>query len=245
MALKFNPPFASAPGRCWHGSWLVALLLFTVSMAVFAWSVVRADAAWQFLAARSITEAQLAAAMVSEDAVETARRRVQRALQWFPANPDYLDLAGQLRELSANQPGVVGAERRALLHAAADYYRRAISVRPLWPYSWASLLGVKDRLGEVDGEFHLALARSDELGPWEPQVQLQLLEAGLRHWDELGQGPRARVQRKLAAAVTVQPREVFALVRGFGRADLLCAIASGQPQIEAYCTDWHARQKVS
>jgi hypothetical protein len=49
------------------------------------------------------------------------------------------------------------------------------------------------------------------------------------------------VQRKLAAAVTVQPREVFALVRGFGRAELLCAIASGQPQIEAYCADWHAR----
>ncbi len=241
MALKFNLSFAPDPGQHWPA----ALLLFAVSLVVFAGAVVRADAAWQFLAARSITESQLAAATVSQDAVEAARRRVQRALQRFPANPDYLDLAGQLRELSASQPGVVGAERRTLLHAAADYYRRAISVRPLWPYSWASLLGVKDQLGEVDAEFHLALARSDELGPWEPRVQLRLLEAGLRHWDELGKEPRARVQRKLAAAVTVQPREVFALVRGFGRADLLCAIESGQPQIEAYCTDWHARQKVS
>ena len=78
MALKFNPPLASAPGRCWPGPWLVTLLLFTVSLAVFAWAVVRADAAWQFLAAHSITEAQLAATTVSQDAVETARQAYAR-----------------------------------------------------------------------------------------------------------------------------------------------------------------------
>ena len=145
-----------------------ALLLVLFSALVLIWSSCRVNAAWQYFAARSIIDSHAAAAPVDQKTVEDAEARIRLALDAFPKNPDYLDLAGQLRELHAGRPGTVGAERSALLHQAADYYRQAVAVRPLWPYSWANLLGAKSRLGAADAELRLALARSAELGPWEP-----------------------------------------------------------------------------
>jgi hypothetical protein len=211
------------------------VFLILVMLLVLGWASLRANAAWQFLAARSIAAPMLEGGADSQLTVEAAVLRVENAMRFFPNQPDYLDLAGQLQELKAIQSGVVGTERRDLLHSAADFYRRALSVRPLWPYSWANLLGVKDRLGEVDSEFRLAISRSVETGPWEPRVQMQVISSGLRYWDQLGGSSRELVRGKVVDALKVQPREVFEMVRDFGRADLVCSSDTGYEQIERWC----------
>lgn len=214
---------------------MAAFVIMGFSLAVFAWAALRANAAWHFLAAQSISAPLFETGAVRQADIDSADQHLQRTLARFPNNPDYLDLSGRLKELRAGQPGVVGREGRELLQAAAGDYRQALAVRPLWPYSWANLLGVKSRLNEVDAEFRRALLRSVETGPWEPRVQIQVLESGLQHWDSLGRAERMLVQQQLAAAVSVQPRPVFERVRVFGRADLLCPLRVPQPQIEQYC----------
>jgi hypothetical protein len=211
------------------------LLAIVVSLAILGWGGLRANSAWHFLAARSITTNMLESADISQTGIHDATTHIKLALNRFPHNPDYLDLRGQLLELQASQPGVVGKEHRSYLEFAAERYRRALSVRPLWPQSWARLLGVKDRLGEVDDEFRLALARSVATGPWEPDVQLQVLNSGLRHWDKLGAKQRSLVRGKIKDALKVQPRDVFEIIRAFGRVDLICGEGVDYPQIKQWC----------
>ena len=129
----------------------------------------------------------------------------------------------------------MGAERREVLESAADNFRQALSTRPLWPYSWVNLLTTKDKLGQVDVEFNTALKNAAELGPWERTVQLQVVDSGLRYWGKLGGAERAVVQHKVQDALRVQPRNAFALVKDYGRADLVCAEQVDYQQIKRWC----------
>jgi hypothetical protein len=202
---------------------------------ILAWSGARAQAAYHFFAAQASTERMLETTNSSGGSLADVQRHLDTALARFPGNPDYRDFSGGLKELRARQPGVLGAERAALLESAADDYRASLRVRPLWPYSWVNLLSAKDKLGQVDSEFNRALNRAVETGPWEPRVQLQVLRSGLRQWDALTSGQRALVRDQLASALQVQPRGAFEIARFYARADLLCPMESGQPQIERWC----------
>ena len=219
------------------GKKALALLAVAFALGTIYWAGLRAGAAWQYFAAQTISENMHRSKVFTEKSLDEATARIGLALADFPNNPDYLDLAGKLDELSATQPGVVGLERRELLQSALQYYRRALVARPLWPYGWANLLGVKDRLGAVDEEFSLAMSRAAGTGPWEPRVQLQVIRSGIRYWDELGNDERLLVEEKLADALRVQPREAFEIVRFYARPDLVCDKADGKPEIERWCNE--------
>ena len=130
---------------------------------------------------------------------------------------------------------MVGVERRELLESAADHFRQSLAVRPLWPYGWVNLLAAKDKLGQVDMEFNHALRRSAETGPWEPWVQLQFIDSGLRHWGRLGRAEQALVRQQVSSALKVRPRQVFAVIKNYGRPDLICGNESGYKQISRWC----------
>jgi hypothetical protein len=216
--------------------WLLSSLLVLLCLVILNWALLRSSAAWNFFAAQSITEQMHEAGAITPAAIANAQDRLDRALSRFPGHPDYLDLQGHLLELKANRPGVVGAEREALLEAAAARYRASLSARPLWPYGWARLLGVKDRLGQVDSEFKTAMHRAAETGPWEPRVQLQIIQSGLRHWDQLSRTERELLKSRSADAMKMRPREVFELARRYGRPDIVCPMAADQPQISRWCS---------
>jgi len=214
----------------------VKLLVIAGLLAVIYWAGLRAYAAWHFLAAQSVTNTMLESGRPDQPGIDEANRSIALALKIFPRQPDYLDLAGRLQEMHASQVGVVGKQQRELLESAADYYRAALSVRPLWPYSWSNLLGVKDKLGQTDQEFKLAMRRSIETGPWEPQVQLAVLTTGLRHWSSLGGLEKGLVRDKVKDALIKQPREVFNIVKSFGRPDLVCDGDVDYQQISQWCS---------
>lgn len=214
----------------------VALAAILGCTAVLAWAGLRADAAWHDFAARTIIGDVTRADGIDPAGLDAAAAHSDRALARFPRHADYLDLAGQLKSLRARQPGVVGRERREWLEAAAGDHRRALAERPVWPYSWAALLSVKDALGQVDSEFVNAMYRATAIGPWEPRVQLQVLRSGIRYWDELASKEHELIRRVLADALHVQSREAFEIARFYARPDLVCGVAPDQPQIERWCT---------
>ncbi|PPC74962.1 hypothetical protein C4K68_23610 [Pokkaliibacter plantistimulans] len=80
---------------------------------------------------------------------------------------------------------------------ALDYYRSATHVRVNWPYSWAGIAYIKALQGHHDQEFITARGNAERLGPWEPSVQLLLLEADLLSWTGLS------VEEKQATGVLV------------------------------------------
>ena len=212
-----------------------AVLLLILSLAVVLWASDRMAAAWQFFAAESITQNMHKAGAVTDPGLDEAYMRLQKALARYPSNPDDLSLSGHLKELRAGQPAVVGREQRELLASAAGDYRQALQQRPRWPYGWASLLSSKDKLGQVDEEFVMAIHKATELGPWEPAVQIQVLRTGMRHWDELKRSERALVRSQMTGALSTQPREAFELARFYLRPDLICNAETGQPEIERWC----------
>ena len=216
---------------------IIRVLVIVILLGILAWAGIRAVAARHFLAARTITTSMVDSEQYTQAQINEATTRVMRALSYFPKHPDYLDLAGNLQELQADQPGVVGKAHREALEGAADYYRNALAVRPLWPYSWVNLLSVKDKLGQVDMEFNSAMHRAVETGPWEPGVLSQVMSSGLHRWEYLGRTEKELIQKVIKTALKVQPREVFSLVRSYGRPDLVCDKSDGYSQITRWCTE--------
>ncbi len=213
----------------------MAVLLIILCAGILIWSVLRVNAAWHYFAAQTIAEPLFENGDSTVADVEASQAHIDIALQRFPNNPDYLDFEGRLLILKSSQPGVMGGERRALLDAAAENFRQALSVRPRWPYSWVNLLAAKDKLGQVDTEFSMALGKAASLGPWEPRVQLQVVDSGLRYWGNLGSFERELVQQKVQDALKVQPRKVFEIVKAYGRPDLVCGEEETHIQIRRWC----------
>ena len=216
---------------------VLPLLVTAVLLAVIGWAGLRADAAWHYRAARNLTGAMVLTGGASQAGVDAANTRVGKAMRWFPRHPDYLELAGNLQELQADLPGMVGKAHSETLDSAADYYRQALAVRPLWPHGWANLLAVKSKLVEVDDEFALAMKRSVETGPWTPRVQIQVADSGLRHWEQLDKPGRELVQVAIDHALVVQPRAIFSVIRSYGRPDLVCDKSGDFARIKRWCDE--------
>jgi hypothetical protein len=220
-----------------------AIILVFLCLAILGWAGLRANAAWHFFAAQTISEPLFENGTGTAPYFEATESHLAIALRRFPSHPEYLDLSGRLKILKAGQPGFVGAEHKRLLESAAEDFRQALSRRPLWPYSWVNLLTAKDKLGQADMEFNRALIESAELGPWEPRVQLQVVDSGLRYWTRLGSDEREVVRQKVQDALKVQPRNVFAIVRDYGRADLVCGEQDGYRQIRQWCEKVNAQRQ--
>jgi hypothetical protein len=204
-------------------------------LGFIVWAGLSSWASLQHKRANAQVTALLSGQPVTAENTVAALESINGALRFFPRHPVYLDLKGQILEYSADLPGLPGRERKQILEEAAVQYRGAIARRPLWPYSWSNLMSVKDKQGNIDGEYIKAFERSAELGPWEPRLQLQLIRSGLAHWPELGARQHELVSEVIDRAIQRQPGEMFAMIRAFNRPDLVCDQYPEQPRIQRYC----------
>jgi len=118
---------------------------------------------------------------------------------------------------------------------ALEYHRQAVRLRPSASYSWASIALLKAILPEPDAEFQAALRNAALLGPWEPEVQIAVAEAGLSRWDQLSPPTRTAVRGTLARAVQWQDAKLFAIARKTGQLPVLCGLpeATRSPLVRA------------
>lgn len=126
---------------------------------------------------------------------------VSRALAmagWLsPANPDRYEGLARLALLRAGMPGTGAAERAGLLQQGLAAIRQAIALRPVSAYGWAIELHLKKELGEYDDEFRQALRMTARLGPWEPELQRIVVDAGLGAWMRLPEAEQAMVMEAM------------------------------------------------
>lgn len=152
-----------------------------------------------------------------------ARGLLRAARELDPGQPNYLEDIARLYELRALPLKPDNALARGYLRQALEYQREALARRPGSPYTWANVALLKARLAEADGEFESALRNAAMLGPWEPELQMAIADAGFRHWDALAPETRDALRANAARALRWQDAKLFDLARRTGRLDVLCA----------------------
>ncbi len=146
------------------------------------------------------------------------RRHLGRAFRLDPGNPDLLNELGRLHELGAVDKTVANGHVVQTGGEALSYYRKSAAVRPTWPHTWASVATVKLKLLQLDSEFLMAIEKAIELGPWEPPVQIRVVEIGFAAWKVLPDKARAMVVTAAQRALKRQGPDIIRLAQRYGRA---------------------------
>jgi hypothetical protein len=168
--------------------------------------------------------------------LSVALASVRQALVFEPSNPLFVEQSARLQELRAlglpaRDPGI----REGLRNSLAQY-REAAAMRPGSPYVWASIALLKVRLNDVDFEFYGALERAGRLGPWEPQVQIAMIDVGLAIWPWLAGPGRDWVLGALDRGMQRQEAEIRRIAAVHGTLPELCKDATRpSPRIVALC----------
>ncbi len=194
-----------------------------------------------FLAAFAIRVAW--AAEIAQD-VAAARAVFQKrflelgTLPQLPERNALLELVAYARELDIQNPELL--ENKALLlsmpvetndfdRAAMQFqgdavteFVAAVAARPVSAYAWINLASIRYQAGKVDTQFYAALENAALLGPWEPDVQLKVIDLGLAVWPEMPQALQAVVAKVLGQAQQHYASKVFEIAARRGRLDLLC-----------------------
>ena len=155
---------------------------------------------------------------------DLARALLRGARELDPGQPNYLEDIARLHELRAAPSKAGEAPAQDHLRQALGLQRQAARLRPGSPYTWANIALLKARLPEPDLEFEAALRNAALLGPWEPEVQLALADAGFRHWGTLAPETRTALTANALRALHRKDAKLFDLARRRGRLDVLCAV---------------------
>jgi hypothetical protein len=146
-------------------------------------------------------------------ALDEAYRALDRARRIAPDDPAPYENLARLALLRTDAPDIGGAKKNALLKESLAPVRRAIALCPVSPYGWAILLRIKQGLGEYDAEFRRALSRATTLGPWEPEVQPIVADAGLSAWAVLPEAEREMLREDFVRGMKRQADTMLAIAR--------------------------------
>ena len=170
------------------------------------------------------------------ETIAPALASLREARMFEPSNPHYVEQVARLRELQALPLGPRDPARREGLLQSLAQYREAAAMRPGSPYVWASIAMLKVRLNDMDFEFYGALERAGRLGPWEPQVQIAMIDVGMATWGWLAKPGRQWVLGALERGLLRQEPEIRRMAAVHGSLPQLCAdVERSSPRISAVC----------
>ena len=170
------------------------------------------------------------------EAIGPALASLREARFFEPTNPQFVEQVARLQELQALRLDARDPAMREGLRQSLAQYRAAAAMRPGSPYVWASVAMLKARMNDLDFEFYGALERAGRLGPWEPKVQIAMIDVGLAAWPLLARAGRIRVLEALERALSRQEPEVRRIAAVHGTLPQACAaVAAGLPRLSALC----------
>jgi hypothetical protein len=165
---------------------------------------------------------------LSEPGVAPRGNEAMRAMHYLAQSLQFApDNAWTLEEMGSLQLRRRGASTEARLAAARSAnvdFRLALVQRPASAFTWANLALSKFELGEADDELMQALARAQELGPWEPEVQQAVTFVGLGLWTRLKPAEQQAVLRTMERGARRDAAKIAAIAQAYQRSDLFCAL---------------------
>ena len=170
------------------------------------------------------------------EALSLALASVREALAFEPSNPHFVEQSARLQEFRAlGLPRGDPAMREGLRQSLAQY-REAAAMRPGSPYVWAGIAMLKVRLNDMDFEFYGALERAGRLGPWEPPVQIAMIDIGLTTWLWLARPGKDLVLGALERGLLLQAPEIKRIAAVHGTLPQVCAETGNRlPRLAGLC----------
>lgn len=167
-----------------------------------------------------------------ERAWQIARDAAQRAIDFYPvANGAYQHRLGLIEQWQQFRQPFGEPKAEASRRAALQAFRAATEARPTWPEHWSALAYAKLYLLEFDAEFHTALRRAHELGPWRIDINRRLAEIGFIAWPQLDAGERECILESARSNVTYSVQEaksLMAIAKQTGMTGELCQSLSNE-----------------
>ena len=146
-----------------------------------------------------------------------------RSQRLDPGNPATAEKLGSLYSLNVRNVDA-GTTLGARREKALEQYSSAVGKRPTSPYAWANIAWTKYHLGQVDADFYRALDNAIRLGPWEPEIQMVILEFGFALWEELPPDMRPKILAVARNGQHRQAEKILAIARKRGRLAEVCKI---------------------
>ena len=107
-------------------------------------------------------------------------------------------------------------------HEAIGHFVRALELRPVSPYTWASIAAQEYRSGNIGTSFEKAIVNAWRLGPQEPAVQATIANFGLAVWSQVAPATRGAVEAMVANGMRRAPQEMLQIAERRGRLDVAC-----------------------
>lgn len=167
--------------------------------------------------------------------VPGALAHLREAIRLEPDNPHFVEQFARMHELAALSLEPSDPAIRQELRQAAAAFRLAARQRPGSPYVWTDLARIKLRLDDMNFEFYGALDRARRLGPWEPAVQLGIVDMGLAAWPYLASPAKDWVVAALDRALLREEAEVRRIAKAHGTLAGACLLAEARSRLAAFC----------
>lgn len=172
---------------------------------------------------------------------QIARDAAQRAIDRYPvANGAYLHRLGLIEQWKQFRQPFGVAEAEASRRAALQAFRAATEARPTWPEHWSALAYAKLYLLEFDGEFHDALRKAHELGPWRIEVNRRTAEIGFLAWPQLNDAEQKSTMESAQRTISYSKQEAKNLsetAKYTGILSKLCSNLTREENIRSACLE--------
>lgn len=165
--------------------------------------------------------------------LDRSQEALQEAIRWNPRNgAAYRNLA-LVHQMRLSLPWRDLAERDRHLNEGLAAATQAIAEQPTSGFAYSIFATAKHLRGEHDAAFRRALALAAQYSPWEPGVQINVIDTGLRSWIDLDEPTRGVVRQTIRRALELQPEESMTALKA--RRDILPGCSALQLRIPGIC----------
>ncbi|MDH5190828.1 MAG: hypothetical protein OEW89_06230 [Gammaproteobacteria bacterium] len=156
--------------------------------------------------------------------IEEALGTINTAISIYNKNPEYFRLKALVIEQDTKGKAVWDSGTKSQLQQALQLYKKAIALRPSWPYSWAGMARMKLKMLEIDNEFESALINMAKLGPWESRINLTIIELGFITWGQLSIPAQDLVEAAIKRGLISQKTSLHLLARRHNKESLVSTL---------------------
>jgi len=165
--------------------------------------------------------------------LERAQEGLEDAIRWNRINGvAYRNLA-LVHQMRLSLPWRDLAERDRHLNEGLTAAARAVAEQPTSGFAYSIFAAAKHLRGEHDAAFRRALALAAHYSPWEPGVQVNVIDTGLRAWIDLDEPTKDVVRQTIGRALESQPEQAIAALKA--RRDILPGCPALRVRIPGIC----------
>lgn len=166
--------------------------------------------------------------------VDAAESRLVRASRGEPENASYKNELGTIYFHRARMAKDDAIQRKYVTRAA-EYFREATRLRPVWSTAWANLMSMESAAGRYNGDVEKAIGMTIKTGPFEQGVEDQLFITVIMFWQEVPDEYRSWLLNHMSRFISKANRTMLI---DLGRQQEVCAKLPAELERK----DWFCRQ---